>query len=420
MKSVLLKKINVLDSLRELSAIVLIIWSLNPMLSFYSRYIDGALLLIWLMLAFISDPSKFIKTLQNKGFLFSFAFPIFEGIRSILLQYEINTTNFLYPFIFFMFWYYYNQNNSKAMRLLFLVGLIYYLSISIYSINALSLDSRIARYLAQGDQSLTIRYAHPLMANFNFTYSATLIALLLVGFLSVDRHYKMNFIVKICVIVAYVILLTVIILAQYTIAILLLLFFTLIIYIINRPKNKFNIIILLMMLMIGALVFINIENLFYFLANLTSSPTIKVRLNEVGNILSGQKISSNYNLSLRLKLYNDSIQTFLSNPIFGIGKETYRMGGLVGGHSELFDSLAYFGLSGAFFMFTGLFLNFKYISLKLPKPIKNIYTYIFVLFVAHSFLNLTYSSPILFILYLIIPFGLCAFYQQFINKELEL
>lgn len=412
MRKLINKKIDFVSLIRDLLAILFVLWSINPMADFYSRYILGVLLFLWLSLALISDSFNFVRTIQNKGFIISWLFPLFLAVRNLITQNEVGSTVFLITFIYFIFWYYYNQKNINAMKKIFTIGTLYYLLIAMYSINSLSHENNLARFLAQGDQNITIEFAHPLQANFSYIYSATLLVIALIGVLSLSGKINMKFSRRIFILLSIVILYIVIIMAQYNIAIMLTVICTFVVINITRNRSFSNSILDLIILAIVILLLINIQSILYWLSTLTSSQLLKTRLIDLGNVFGGSGIGSTKALAPRVRLYLNSIEVFISNPIIGIGKTSYRMGGLIGGHSEIFDNLGYYGILGSGLWFASLFVNYRYITSKFQKNIKKVYTLVFALYIVHGLLNLSYYIPFLVVLYIIIPFGLYVYTER--------
>lgn len=147
-------------------------------------------------------------------------------------------------------------------------------------------------------------------------------------------------------------------------------------------------------------------DIMHWLASLTNSRTLQIRFKDLGNVFGGQGINSTQALSARFTLYLDSLDVFKSNPILGMGKYSFRNNGMIGGHSELFDNLGYYGILGSGLLFLSIFSNYKYTKKLLPKNIKRIYSIVFWLFLCHSILNLSYYQPFLIILYIVVPFFL--------------
>lgn len=416
MNIIINKKINILKLAREFLVVLFIIWSLNPMANFYSRYIGFGILLIWLVFAFLLRPNVFFVSI-NKGFLLAFAFPLFSAFSSLVSRNEINATYFMMTFIYFIFWYYYNLKDYTSMKIISFSAVVYYVIIAVYSISRLAVDGRLARYLAQSDQSRTILYAHPLLANYTYIYSLILLAVTISGILFIYSN-SIKRTKKLYLFLCMLSFLIVVIMAQFMIAILLFATFLVIMLNITRKRTYRNIIIQLLFLILLIFIFLNIDTILIFFSRLSTSQTLKTRLNDIRFLIKGFDISATEALSLRFKLYLDSINTFFSYPFFGVGYTEYRMGGLVGGHSEILDRLAYHGIIGAGFLFTGVYSNYKYIINKMNDKSKKIYKTIFIMFIFVSLLNLSYSIPFLIMLYIIIPFGIIVYEQYHVNDRI--
>lgn len=414
--AILNTKINILNLTRDVMALILIIWSLNPMLNFYNEFIQIIILIIWLLLAFFTDINSFKKSLLSKGFILSLVFPIYLVVGNIIGRNVIEIIFFLAPFIHFIFWYYYNQKNFKTMKIIVSGVVSYYIIIGLYSIYALSMNPFLARLLANGDQSITIEYAHPLLANFNYIYSTTLLLIAVIGIYTLSGQFKLSFRRKSILFSTIVIFFIVILQSQYAVALVLSSVFTFLMTFLAKKINYNRFLILLLISILSLLVLLNMQEIMYWLASLTNSRTLQIRFNDLGNILGGQSINSTQALSLRFPLYLDSINVFKSNPFLGMGKFNYRNGGIIGGHSELFDNLGYYGILGSGLLLLSIWTNYGYTKRLLPKEIRRVYSIVFLLFICHSILNLSYFQPFLIILYIVVPFFLLLNSQKYTDE----
>jgi hypothetical protein len=395
----------IVNFFREVFAIFLLFWGINPESKFYSGIIYAVVLGFWLMFSLFANSSIFFKTIRNKGFVYSWFFPLFIIIGRIFGYSNLDPSYILIPFIYYMFWYYWYLNNTRFMRILVNLGIIYILVISLNSIYRLSIDRGISRFLAQGDQSITSVYASPFLADFKFIYSITMVCLVAFGlfYLKNKQVYLKGDRIKLIAII--VILFFLLLMAQYTISIILTTIFIILLNFALSKKNYKTVLMTNIYLLILIFVFLNLPNILHSLAEFSGSVVISNRLIDIANFFSGG-IDSTIFLSTRVDLYLKSIWTFLSNPIIGIGRTSYLMNGLVGGHSAIFDNLAYYGIFGFGLLALSLYINYTLIASKLQANFRIIYRLTFWLYVIQNIFNPGYYMSMLYVLYLIIPFYL--------------
>lgn len=134
------------------------------------------------------------------------------------------------------------------------------------------------------------------------------------------------------------------ILSEYTTALLLLLI-TSLLFLGRRELTSNNIIVFLIFSIVCMFLLKDIvPDLLQWIGSLTGSETMLERLNS----LAGGKTGLEQSESNRIFLYERSIRTFFSNPLFGT---MFRGGGGVGGHSFILDTLGVYGISGMFLLF---------------------------------------------------------------------
>ena len=106
----------------------------------------------------------------------------------------------------------------------------------------------------------------------------------------------------------------------------------------------------------------------------SSNAQISLKLSDLfSSIQNGSSVGQ---FAYRLDLYKSSINTFLSNPFFGWGKDNGSRT-IIGEHSFLFDYLAYYGFF-ALLLFTAWWREYKLFSKRLPDRYKKAYFYFFI------------------------------------------
>lgn len=136
--------------------------------------------------------------------------------------------------------------------------------------------------------------------------------------------------------------------------------------------------------------FIYLLEIFIYL--IRDNDALVLRLNDIILLLKGETGNS-INLFIRLELSNESIQTFLSNFLFGVNFNKYNVTSInVGNHNEWFDHLARLGIFGSI-LFFGLIATF--IKNSLIKNIHSIMQMNFLMIILFSFLVYGFLNPFL-------------------------
>lgn len=186
--------------------------------------------------------------------------------------------------------------------------------------------------------------------------------------------------------------------AQYAMA-LMMFFLSFILFFISKNLSVKKLIISLIFLLLAYFLFSGtMANLFQWLANIVNSKTLADRFAYISSLIRGVADTNN-ELSMRPKLYELSIQSFLQKPIFGWWA-TKRYAN--GGHSFFLDFLANFGILGGISMFVVIRHLFK----KLYHPFRGTYIYAYMLwsFLLYMFVaTFNTATSFLFITFFIVP-----------------
>lgn len=185
--------------------------------------------------------------------------------------------------------------------------------------------------------------------------------------------------------------------ALYMIAILLMIAGIGLALIYGYPRSKQA----LIMIMILAVAVISYESIPVIIKEFSPEDTnvLMRRFDEIDSIISGNDVSKSEDLFSRLMLSLKSIETFLNNPVLGIGWESsYDFFELekagVGAHAEWFDIFACYGI------FAVLLVIYLYKSATSAVKRKNI---TLTLFVILGFLNPCLQFTIVFVAYCLVP-----------------
>jgi len=120
-------------------------------------------------------------------------------------------------------------------------------------------------------------------------------------------------------------------------------------------------------------------------------------------MLNFDGIQQGSDLEDRMQLYKLSISTFFHNFFIGVGGKYYGANGLVGGHSQILDNFAYYGvLFGSQFVWY-LTCVYKNGAAFLQNDFRKIYRTLFVVYMIQCLLNTSYNEEMLFTIFFLVP-----------------
>lgn len=287
--------------------------------------------------------------------------------------------------------------NGKFIRYLFWAVIGSYVFTAITTYIGCILYPGAARTLAIPEEEMGAEvfamYKMANIGNLTFTYSLVLLLPQIIYMIKSKIGYRLISIIMLLV-------LTVTILeTEYTTALLLMMISYFLFFLpvrIERKHVRTLVFIAIFVFFVGKFI---IGDLLVWISTIVSSDTMAIRLNEFGMVLSnGVDSADDGDVGSRMELFNISIKSFLSSPLLG--------GGVAGGHSLFFDSLARYGFVGLM----AFYLSYKKSWKHLYKPFicQPYYGYLmftFLLVIAMAILNpkdnlgvLTFTIP-LFALY---------------------
>lgn len=389
-----------LSAMRELFMAVLLVWLVCPYQNFFGNwYIYGGLWTGWAAVAFITDLKAFWYMAFSKYTWAALSWPCSIFLLSLVDWADFSPYQFTIVLVVSAFVYYAKGNHVKALRFLIAVYVAYAIVISAFSIQQLQINPEISRILANSDKNITSQYAGPFMANFSFVNGLTLVSLFWVFNLK-TTHNKWIRLFSLAMAVIGVYLL---ICAQYSIALFLFMIFAFIICIVNS-KGRRNSSIKAFFLVFGLPVLLPFAgNILLSLSDVLSPGYVARRLKSIGMMLNFNGIQHGSDLEDRLQLYKLSISTFFQKFLFGVGGKYYEANGLVGGHSQILDNFAYYGiLFGVQFVWY-LVCSFKNGAAFFENDFKRIYKTIFIVYMIQCLLNTSYNEEMLFTIFFIVP-----------------
>lgn len=364
--------------------------------------ISGLLFLSWLAFIFVFTNHKCNK-IFNKKYLLLFVVLIYHFLTGLmvtpLLKQTIYTAELFLFFSPLIIYDYFKQIKSKKIFSLLTYSII--ITLSIYSFRTIFylIDHPLAArsmISTEMDDDVTIG------GGFALAYSLAIIVPCL--FYILTRQKKLFSKFNKTIIIACIILFSITVFASlFFIAILLMIFGCLFSLLIRENKKVFSvfskvlIISALFYLLIGPIIGNFLIDSVYF-----SNPVIQQRSYEIGYTLSGRGSSETEDLSARFNVYEESLKTFLRNPILGVGikagnnyNDLYAAG--IGGHSDFLDYLGKFGLMGCIPLFYFLFQCYK------ENANSNLVNLAWLIFIISAILNPIMSFTEFLVLTLLIP-----------------
>lgn len=404
-----LKSNSKIKFIRDIFALLLIIWCINPEQRFYNWWIYGIILLGWIGTVLLTDFQLCTENFLKFHIIILFIWPVIRSILAIFGKASFSIYLFTVPFVYIFFWYYYHKG-PEIKRFLLESSIIYFVLINIVSIIRLMINPNISRLLANGDKSKTEYLASPFTANYPHIYTLTLLIIVVLGLLKLCRDTKKKKIVneiiidkrlKVELLLFLISGIIVVFMAQYSYAILFIIIFGMIVWFykpIHLTKREW-VFIIISCILICCILFSGL----YIFATIVDNNYMLERLNECLNLIFTGNLSKDKDVYKRLHLYLVSIDTFLKYPILGIGGKVYLPSTIVGGHSEFLDCLAYYGIVGFLGFVSVLVTNFWYVFKQISMKVKHIYFITFLLFIVQSIINTCYGEQFLIGLYFIIP-----------------
>lgn len=389
-----------LSVLRELIMAVLLIWLMCPYQNFFGNwYIYGGLWMGWIVIALVTDSMSFTYMAFSKYTWVALSWPCSIFLLSLVDWADFSPYQFTIVFIVSAFVYYAKGNHVKALRFLIVVYVVYAIMISVFSIQQLQVNPEISRILANSNKNITSAYAGPFMANFSFVNGITLVSLFWV-FNFKRTHNKWMRLFSLAMIALSVYLL---ICAQYSIALFLFVIFAFIVWIFNSKRRCNSSVIAICLVFGGLILLLFVGDILLLFSDMLPPGYVARRIKSLGMMLNFDGIQQGSDLEDRLRLYKLSISTFLHNFFIGVGGKYYGADGLAGGHSQILDNFAYYGvLFGSQFVWY-LTCVYKNGAAFLQNDFRKIYRTLFVVYMIQCLLNTSYNEEMLFTIFFLVP-----------------
>ncbi|KGX89982.1 hypothetical protein N781_08745 [Pontibacillus halophilus JSM 076056 = DSM 19796] len=341
--------------------------------------------------------------------LFAF-FILFQILFYELLGFsDINLIN-LVPTIFFIVsayvgYFYLNLNDQDVDKSVIKITTILVIITSITTIWGLMRYPNAVRSLTSTSQDKDMQQTLYAMniSSFDFTYSLVIVLpLLFIMLLTRTKKYYPIW-EKFIVFCISLLFLVVIFNSKFLISYILL-GMSFLVSLFSVIRNTFFSAILITISSI-LILFISPTLIVFMLDIISNNTDSLLIINKIATVK--QIIESGYNLSLigsRYDYFLLSFSSFVDSPIFGVGayyKDEYT---LIGGHSQLMDDLARYGIVG-FVLYMGLMIGFirNNINKLRHYKIKNAMFYSYVIFFLLNFLNPARSFIFSLLFFILIP-----------------
>lgn len=317
---------------------------------------------------------------------------------------------FLYAF---MGYFYSTQARKKTIHtILFFVAISFIVTSFTTSFTLLeNIDASRLMTSSSTSPEITEYLESRNVAAYDFVYGVVvLIPILIMCFRYLKKSSKKSFLmISIVTVLAF----TVIVLSNFTTAYFLLLLAITLALLTNNKRPFVSMLILGIFLLMVSPFLLDLLNLFLItMKNMIPSMRTQIKLEGIISIING---NIDYgSVTSRSGLLRNSIESFLSAPIFGVGAY-YSNREVIGIHAQFIDDLGRFGIVGAIPIFTFMFLILKKVFMRIQdRKIKNAYLYSAFIFFLLGFMNPTQAYGISFSVFFMLPVIV-----SYINSENE-
>ncbi len=290
----------------------------------------------------------------------------------------------------------YTSGNMKTLRRLFLYITLIYFVTEITTIFGLELYPLAARELGRGatyDTSMDFAVQKSIYRRMNIASWSQVYGMLFAMPVSLMVWLRKRRVMYIALFSTSVLMLF---FSQITFAVLLALVLSIAVYFI-RDKGKKKIILAVLFALSIVLFLFNLDFVLTFMVNFSRNAGLDFlteKLNDLKILLLNQKATGD--AGARGELYQISLKTFLSYPLFGLIFSGINPLIGIGYHSELFDLLGTFGLLGVLVVFTAFAGYYRFLRNTVVDTQREL-TIIFIGFIGLFVFNPVFNSPQIFV-----------------------
>lgn len=347
---------------------VAILLLLSGLITEFSKNIIGIpLIILWMFLAINDNKKKFteyfcstkkIVILNYVWILISFFLYLVKN--EFMTSYEIkNIIRIAMNLLIFGYYLYYEENH--VLKIFLYISLIIITALCINTIHVLIQNPNLSRILSTGNPEKYESYiSAKFIGSFGFAYGLVFVIFSIIGIKILDRK-STNRIIYVCLSLLFTIT---IIYEQFTISILLVVIA--IIFILFKVYNIKRLIIFLTIMCCTVFIIMpTITNILHMIADSINQYEVSTRINEIISFLENFNLEKGTDMEARVNRYLMSAKTFVNDPL-GLMKEKE-----IGGHSELLDEYAKYGIIIASFT-VALFVEYiKFIKNDILKKKNN-------------------------------------------------
>lgn len=250
---------------------------------------------------------------------------------------------------------------------------LFIILINIFTFCELRVNPSISRILAHstGHKGLSW-YKVPFIGNFQYIYSLCMLVPVLVHTLCRKAAAGKALILALLLTSGMTV-----VKSGYTFAILFMVGFS-VLGTVNVNKRS-GIVVVLAFIVLAIIVLMNMISIIEFVSNMFGGQSTYVgrNIDTLKYFFTGEYSKLTSDGASRRNLYLNSISIIKVHPLFGIGYSGY-LSGNVGGHSEILDLGAYYGMIGLSLFLLALFIMARNSFKKIPKNYHYIYTVMLV------------------------------------------
>lgn len=384
-------------------SLCLLAYLMSP-ISVLGFYFPFAIMCVWLLWCVVRHPHTMIKVLFKDKFLLAYIYPLFLFAyyitgRTLLSKMLIS---FMLVNTCFLFLIFYELNWKQLYFNLTEIIIVFLIIINFYTIFRLLINPLISRLLSQAGYWETLEPLEvPFIGGFTHIYSLCMLVVCAVKlFIKCNKNS-----VRMLYLLFIITSLITIILSRYTYALLLTVLFLGFLLLEPFFKKKYWWLLPIVVIIIFLAFIYRGEIIDLLLRFVGTSSYMGQNIMNLKRFLTGGSVIIDSDAYKRIYVYMISIQTWLRHFWLGIGYSGYRGMGKdgIGGHSEIFDSLAQYGLIGTTcFVFMIIFLTVMVLK-RLDRRFYFLYIIIVLGYVCELIVNLGFTLTQFTTVYMIIP-----------------
>lgn len=378
-------------------------------ISIVGFYFPFAVMCVWLVWCVVRHPHMLIKILFKEKFLLVYIYPLFLFLyyitgRTLLSKVMIS---FMLANVCLIFLVLSELNWKKLIANLAELIIAFLTIINFYTIFRLLINPFICRLLSQAGYWETLELIEvPFIGGFMHIYSLCMLVVCVVKLYFICDKGSVRMLYLLFIITSVI----TIILSHYTYALLLMVLFIGLLLLEPFFKKKYLWLLPILAIIIFLIILYREECMDLLIRLVGSSSYVGQNIINLKKFLTSGSVIIDSDAYKRKYVYMISIQTWLSHFWYGIGYSGYRGMGRdgIGGHSEIFDSLAHYGLIGTIcFVLMIIFITVMVMK-RIDRKFYFLYILIVLEYIVELFINQGFTLTQFTTVYFIIPSMLCT------------